>query len=221
MKKIAVRLVALFAAVAAMTVVEAVWRPGYALKSAIKWLLFGGVMVLPLWGGWKERMRWLAPRRDKALNAGLFLGAAACAAVVGGYFALRGAIDFSGVVTGLAGKEGITGQNFLFVALYICLANSFLEEAFFRGFGYLGLRDGMGEKGASALSAAAFSLYHVFILDGWFSPPVFAAMTAALFCAGLLFNRLDRGGAIYPAWCLHVGANVGINLVGCILLGVF
>ena len=130
MKKIAVRLVALFAAVAAMTVVEAVWRPGYALKSAIKWLLFGGVMVLPLWGGWKERMRWLAPRRDKALNAGLFLGAAACAAVVGGYFALRGAIDFSGVVTGLAGKEGITGQNFLFVALYICLANSFLEEAF-------------------------------------------------------------------------------------------
>ena len=45
----------------------------------------------------------------------------------------KGFVDFSQVTATLQEKHGITGENFIFVSLYISLANSFLEEFFLSG----------------------------------------------------------------------------------------
>ena len=106
-------------------------------------------------------------------------------------------------------------------AAYITLCNSFVEELFFRGFAFLALERAVGRRFAYAFSAAAFSVYHAAILDGWFSPLIFVLMLAGLFAGGLIFDFLaDKSRTVYPSWFLHMAANLGINTIGLILFGI-
>lgn len=134
------------------------------------------------------------------------------------YFLLKDVIDFSGITASLESGEGVTRQSFPLVAAYITLCNSLLEEFFFRGTAYLALSRVAGKRFACIFSAAAFSLYHAAILDGWFSPLLFVLMLSGLFVGGVIFNILaDRTESIYPSWFFHMAANLGINTIGLIL----
>ena len=114
---------------------------------------------------------------------------------------------------------GISADNFLYVSLYIAFCNSLLEEFFFRGFAYLTLKKVASPLFATAFSAAAFAFYHGGMLDGWFSPLLYAGTLAALFVCGLFFNYLNnRSNRIWTSWLTHMGANIAINTVGMILL---
>jgi len=73
----------------------------------------------------------------KGLLISILLGIFIFAAILGMYFAVRGVIDFSGVTASLTESMGITADNFMWVAIYISIMNSFLEEFFFRGFGFI------------------------------------------------------------------------------------
>lgn len=116
---------------------------------------------------------------------------------------------------------GVTPGNFVLVSLYIALVNSLLEEFFFRGFGFLALRQQAGQRGANLFSAGAFALYHVAIMTSWFSLPLFLLLITSLFVAGLLFNWLDaRSGSLYPSWLVHICANFAVNTVGFLLFGI-
>ena len=201
----------------AMALVEAVIQPGYVIKSVSKVLLFGGcVAVYALWTH-DPILRSVFARPDLRTALALTLGVYGL--LMGGYWILRHWIDLSTISAGLQEKENITAGNFLFVALYISLCNSFLEELFFRGFSYLTLRAHWAELPAQIFSAAAFAVYHVFILTGWFSLWLFLLALGGLFAAGLLFNWLDRRGSLFPSWLVHVGANLSINTVGLIMFG--
>jgi len=57
------------------------------------------------------------------------------------------------------------------------------------------------------------------MLDGWFSPLLYAGTLMALFACGLFFNYLNnRSHCIWTTWLTHMGANLAINTVGMILL---
>ncbi len=200
----------------------------YLPKSALKLLLFAGI---PLVCGILCRELRLGeffkfpPKNEKKQRTVIAVSAAAGAAlsiiIIAGYFLLRGVVDFSAVTGGLADGEGITPKTFPVVAVYITLCNSLLEELFFRGFAFLALKRTAGSKFAYLFSAAAFSVYHAAILDGWFSPFIFVLMLAGLFAAGLIFDLLaSKSRTVYPAWFLHMGANLGINTIGLILFGI-
>ena len=93
-----------------------------------------------------------------------------------------------------------------------------LEEFFFRGFAFL-----TAERKTPRVwlfSALAFALYHVAIMGSWFHPILFVLLTAALAVAGVLFNALDREGTLWPAWLVHMAANLAINLIGMHLFGI-
>ncbi len=110
---------------------------------------------------------------------------------------------------------GVTGNNFWLVSLYIAFVNSFLEEFFFRGFGFLSLGEALGPKAAYLFSSLLFALYHVAIMASWFSLALFLLLTA-----GLLFNWLDsRTNSLYPSWFVHICANLAINSIGFLLFG--
>ena len=71
-----------------------------------------------------------------------------------------------------------------------------------------------------AFSAIVFALYHVSILQGWFSPLLYALAMAGLAAGGLLFNFLDsRVQSILPSYLVHMAANLAINTIGLILFG--
>lgn len=202
---------------AAMAVMESYIQPGYVLKSMAKIIFFGLSIVLYGLTCRDHSIRSLFCRSD--LRHAVVLGIGVYALLLGGFWVLRAFIDLNTIAQGLLAKEHITASNFLFVALYISIFNSFLEELFFRGFSYLTLRKYWPELPAQIFSAAAFALYHVFILKGWFSPWIFALALAGLFVSGLFFNYLDRQGNLFPSWLVHASANLAINTVGLIMFG--
>lgn len=212
-------MVLMIAACLAMSWVEAIWKPGYAIKALCKLPLFLGIPLLfpsparPVKGyfsGWR-----------KGLKLGLPLGAGVFFFLLGAYWLLGGYFDFSAVTGALEANMGVTGKNFWLVSLYIACVNSFLEEFFFRGFGFLSLSPALGKNRACLFSALAFALYHISIMSAWFSLPLFLLLLAGLLLAGALFNWLDdRGDSLYPSWLVHICANLAINTIGFSLFGI-
>ena len=194
-----------------MAFLEAVIQPGYAAKSAIKLLLFAAAVCTI-----GDVRRWF---RREGLGMGLLLGGGIFAVILLVFFLFRPFLDLDAIAAGLMGKEGIGRENFLWVALYISIVNSLLEELLFRGLGWLQLRKHTSEGFAMIFSAAAFAAYHVAILDGWFTWWVYGLCMLGLFLGGLIFNLLDRRGSLLPSWLAHSGANLAINTVGLIMFG--
>lgn len=203
----------------AMALVDGVLRPGYAVKSAIKLAMF---MLIPLIASKIDRdvlyLSLLRPKK-KGLLPAIGLGVGIYAVILGGYFLLSPFFDFSQIAGALTENAGVTKNNFIYVSLYISFANSFLEEFFFRGFVFTNLKQHAGRKLAYVFSATAFSLYHVAMMIGWFSPALFLLVMAGLMAGGMIFNYLnEKLDTIYCSWLTHMFANFAINTIGFILL---
>ena len=182
--------------------------------------------MIPLfYFGWNKKERPLLKRlfciNGKTMVQAVLLGLLVYGVIVGGYFCTKSFVDFSQVTGTLQEKHGITGENFIFVSLYISLVNSFLEEFFFRGFAFLSLKPYIGRKLAYVFSPALFAFYHGGMLAGMFSWWVFLVLLTGLFVGGCIFNYLnEKSESLYPSWVTHMFANFAINTVGFILFGV-
>lgn len=204
-----------------MSFVDAIWHPGYAIKSAVKIIAF---FVIPLgYSGINKDIQLkslFVARKAGMIRAGL-LGIGVYIFILICYFTIGTYFDFSQVTGSLTKNVGVNKDNFALVAIYISFINSLLEEFFFRGFAFMNLRRIAGRKIAYTVSSIAFALYHVAMMIGWFSIPLFVLLLVALIGAGLLFNWLnEKQGNIYTSWFVHMFANFSINTVGFILFGI-
>lgn len=203
----------------AMTFVDGLLRPGYAIKSAIKVALF---MLVPLLVSKLDTDVFYLPLlkpKKKGLLAACGLGVGLYVLILGGYFLIGPYFDFSNIADSLTSNAGVTKDNFLYVSLYISFANSFLEEFFFRGFVFTNLKVLAGRKLAYAFSAIVFSGYHVAMMLGWFSVPLFLLVMVGLTAGGIIFNWLnEKLDTIYCSWLTHMFANFAINTIGFLLL---
>ena len=207
----------------AVTFIDAVVHPPYFSKIPIKILFF---LALPMlffafwheeWNEFKSLFRF----QKKGLLISLLLGIAIFGVILGGYFVTHDFIDFSDVTSSLTEGMGITADNFIWVAIYISIMNSFLEEFFFRGFGFITLKKYVNVRFAYFFSPVLFAIYHVGMLVGMFHPAVLALLMFGLIVGGLIFNALnDKLGNIYPSWFVHMAANFAINTIGFILFDV-
>ena len=207
---------------AVMSIVDGVIQPQYFVKSAIKILLFLLVPMMYFVVNREEtgEVKQLFQPRAKHIAIALGLGALVYSFILGGYFLLRGVIDFSGVASQLTESAGVSADNFIYVSLYISFVNSFLEEFLFRGFAFFTLKRLTSRKLAYIFSALAFALYHCGMTAGWFNIGIFALTLAGLFIAGVIFNFLnEKSGNIYTSWVVHMCANFAINTIGFILFG--
>lgn len=204
-----------------MALVEILITPSYSVKSLIKICTF---LILPLVTSMKNNLisfKSLFTGNKKSITFALILGIGIYVFILGAYFILGPYFDFSMVATNLENNLGVTKENFLFIALYITIINSILEEFFFRGFSFLSLKQVSSRKFAYIFSALAFAIYHVSIMNNWFTLPLFILLIVSLFIAGLLFNYLnERFNNIYVSWIVHMSANLAINTVGSILFGI-
>lgn len=203
-----------------MAYVDAVIRPDYAVKSVIKIVLF---LTLPLGFCLIHRdisFRSLFKLERKGIAFSVLLGVSVFVVILCSYFLLGPYFDLSQITESLESNTGVNAGNFIFVAIYISIVNSLLEEFFFRGFAFLTLKKLTGRKFAYIFSAGAFAAYHIAMMTSWFTIPLFLLLIISLFVAGLLFNWLnERNGNIYTSWMVHMCANLAINTIGFILFG--
>lgn len=200
-----------------MAYVDGVLQPGYAAKSGIKIMMFALVPAVMTFASKMVSVKEIFRFRKRGFGAALGLGIGIYALILGGWAIVRNWVDFSGIADSLTSTAGVTKENFLYVSLYISFVNSLLEEFFFRGFVYRNLAE--RTRFAYIFSAAAFSLYHVAMMIGWFHPALLVLVLAGLFLGGLIFNWLnEKLGCIYASWLTHMFANFAINTIGFILL---
>ena len=202
-----------------MALVDGVAQPSYGIKSVIKIGLF---LMVPFVLSLLDRtvsIRGMFKFRARGMATALVLGAELYALILGAYFVAARFFDFSGIARSLSGNLGVDGENFLWVAVYISFLNSLLEEFFFRGFVFTNLRRSASRPVAYGFSAAAFALYHVAMMIGWFPIPVYAVVIVGLSVGGLIFNYLnEKFETLYVSWFVHVFASFAINTVGFLLL---
>lgn len=211
----------IFCAVA-MSLVDGVIQPPYALKSVIKVVLF---LLVPFtyfalhqkdWG--QVRALFVPQKRD--LLIALALGAGVYGFILGGYLLLTKLYDISELVLKLTADAGVGADNFVFVSIYISLVNSMLEEFLFRGFAFLTLKKLTNRRFAYIFSALIFAIYHFGMMAAgniWIS----LLALIALFVAGCMFNWLnERSGNIITSWLVHMFANFAINTIGFMIFGI-
>ncbi|MEE0265570.1 MAG: CPBP family intramembrane glutamic endopeptidase [Acutalibacteraceae bacterium] len=206
-----------------VTGVDAVLHPDYFVKIPVKVVFF---LVLPVLffvknkSDFKEFKKLFVFKRNGILKS-LLLGLGVYAVITGGYLLTRNIIDFSGVTSNLTEGMGITADNFIYVSLYISLMNSFLEEFFFRGYGFVTLKKYTSRKTAYIFSSAMFAVYHIGMLVGMFNIGALALLLFGLILGGCIFNYLNEvNDNIYSSWFVHMFANFAINTVGFILFGI-
>lgn len=204
--------------------IDAIIKPNYFIKVPIKICFF---LVIPflffLISEHKlpQSFKRLFCFQRKGILKSLALGIAVFSVILGGYYLLRGVVDFSNVTASLLDKGGITADNFIYVFIYIAFCNSFLEEFFFRGYGFIILKEYAGRGFAYVFSSAVFACYHIGMLIGMFNIWVLLILLAGCIIGGMIFNYLNEAnGNIYSSWFVHMFANFAINTVGLILFGI-
>lgn len=202
-----------------MTLTEQLFAPPYFIKSVIKLLLtltLIGIGTALSQIGLRESVR--LRKMQKAGKLIVFM-IAVIPTVLLGFMLLRGFLDLPTIRQNLMQKEQLTKENCLYVFAYITLVNSFLEEAFFRGFLTEAFRRADMQKSGTLLSALAFAVYHLGIVDSWLSVPMLLLCMAALFGAALFLQAIcDHYESVKASWLVHGCANLAINAVGILLI---
>lgn len=201
----------------AMICVDNFLRPSYCIKAIIKAILFLGfpaIYGVAFHDSFSQIRNLFVAKRGHLLKS-LAMGVGIGTLILAAYFCLRPFVDFSGVAASL------DKENFVPIIIYVALCNSLLEEFFFRGFAFMVLKNESNRKLAYVFSSVLFAAYHTGVVDGWFNIWLFALMMAGLVIGGCIFNWLnEKHEDIYSSWFVHMFVNVGINIVGCILLDI-
>ncbi len=215
-------ILSLFVFSLAVTYIDAFVHPPYFSKIPIKILFF---LVLPILyfvfnkealSDFKSLFRF----KKKGLGLSLLLGVGIYAVIVGGFFLTRNVFDYSGVTKNLTEGMGITKDNYIYVALYISFMNSFLEEFFFRGFGFIIMKKYTNRTFSYIFSPVLFAFYHVGMTASMFEPVLLLLVMTGLIAGGLIFNYLnEKNENIYSSWFTHMFANFAMHTVGFILFG--
>ncbi|MBO4696806.1 MAG: CPBP family intramembrane metalloprotease [Lachnospiraceae bacterium] len=214
-----IRIAGLILTAAALTAVfltEQIIKPGYWIKSAVKVSAFGGAVLIYMLLSGKKLCDLINLHKPKSIRKLLLCIALFFVGIIALFLIFKSRIDMASIRQSLVTKEGLTRKNCFFVFAYIIIVNSFLEEAFFRGF-LSGIIP--NKKIGYPVSALMFSLYHIGIIGSWFHPLILLLCIAGLAAVGLFLQFLsERFRSVAAGWIVHASANVAINTIGALLI---
>lgn len=134
-------------------------------------------------------------------------------------FSLKSFIDTEAIRTDFVSRMQLSRKSMIIAGIYTIFVNSFIEEYFFRGFIFQGIRNFERNKSAYFISSAAFAIYHVSIFEAWFNVWLMMLMLIGLFIGGLLFAYfVKKTGSILTSWMIHVSADLALVLFGFLVL---
>jgi uncharacterized protein len=150
-----------------------------------------------------------------ALFKSLLLGLIIYVAIIGGFVIIQALISLDMIRESLLAQVNVNRDNFIFVALYISFINSWIEEFFFRDFGYFKIKPILGKYMSMILSSLLFAIYHISIVKDWAHPLLVVLAILGLFFVGIFFILLnERNQNILSSWMVHMFANLAINTIG-------
>ena len=193
---------------------EEVIRPSYAVKSLVKAGCWMGTVVLYALISHRKLEDVIRLHRTKEMKRPAIAALACFLGIFAAFALLKNQLDLPAIRSPLMAKEKLTRENCLSVFAYIIVVNSFLEEAFFRGFVFQLMMD---RKTGALVSALLFAVYHIGIVATWFNPLVFALCIIGLAGVGLFLQWLSER-SIIGSWLPHAAANTAINLIGALLI---
>lgn len=204
-------------------IIDTIIKPNYFVKIPIKIILFFALPMIFFISNKEDfkEFKKLFIFRKEGLIKSILLGVLVYIIIISAYFLTKNIIDYSNVTTSLTKGMGITARNFIYVSLYISLMNSFLEEFFFRGYGFITLKNYSTRKLAYIFSSSIFAIYHIGMLIGMFNFATLLLLLIGLIIGGCIFNYLnEKNNNIYSSWFVHMFTNFAINTVGFILFGI-
>lgn len=200
-----------------MISIELIIQPSYWIKSMLKLGNFFLAIIL-CHVIFNTNINILEFDRKNVKNS-IYIAAVVYLLIIAAFILFDKYIDAEQIKNSLMGKEHIKRSNFIYVAMYITIVNSFIEEAFFRGFIFLNIKVLGFCKSGFVYSALLFSLYHIGIMSSWFNIYMFLVTLSALFAAGILLNWFAyKGKSFLSSWPIHIAANLGINTIGFLIL---
>lgn len=198
---------------AILFVVEQWLAIGYIWKVLLKIVFMLGVPLLFVRPDWKK----LFVFKKSNFWWSLSLCFAFIIILVGAFIVLESHIDLENIKTELLKKQGLSAGMFILVSFYIIFGNAVMEEYFFR---YFLVRE--QPKWAPYASSLLFSIYHMTIFLGWFSWYILAVVLVGLALGGFIFCQLNRGTHTFLySWIAHIGADIGIIIIGFHMFGYF
>lgn len=211
-----------FIACIVMFVIEKYIAPNYFVKSGIKLFVFAlPIFIYMKMFGKEKILDQITNFKRKELKKILFFALGVYVFIIVMHMLLKNYIDLETIKSHLLARENVSADNFLYVCVYISFINSFLEELFFRGFIFLRLAKLGFKRSGYFISSMAFSIYHVAIISSWFNVWIFALIIVGLVIVGYIFSHVaEKTDSFIGPWLLHVFANLGINTIGFIMLGI-
>lgn len=145
----------------------------------------------------------------KNLFFSLLIGICLAGIYISGFLVFRNLIDTQIIAVKLTELISINLSNLIFIGVYIILANSLLEEYFWRGFMFKRLNDLINPKLAYIITGLAFSFHHIMFYYNWFSLPVFIAVTLGLTVYSMIMNLIfQKYNDLFSCWLVHGIADV-------------
>lgn len=197
-----------------MALIETVIEPAYAMKSAAKAAVFLLVPLLFFRAAKIKLFDHSLALDQKTVLKLLALGSLIYAVIIGGYGLTLYLFDYASLVQSLSADQRVDSNSFLWVALYISLGNSFLEEFLFRRIAFLQLSRHTSRKTAYLFSSVTFAVYHIAIIGTSFPPPLLVLVLIGLTAGGLIFDCADeKSKTIYNSWIIHMFADFAIMTI--------
>jgi membrane protease YdiL (CAAX protease family) len=158
----------------------------------------------PSWPTWNMRAALLG------VAFGVLVGAAAW--VLYGAW-LDEALDVSDVRRKAA--ELHVREHYVLFAAFLSLANSALEEYYWRWFVFGRCRRHLAVAGAAMLSGLAFAAHHGIVLVVMFGARAGAGLTLGVAIGGVFWAWLyDRYGSLYACWISHLLVDLAVMWIG-------
>ncbi len=218
-KKTIIGIAIALAALLIMGYIEQVVAPAYLIKSIIKVFLFLGTILLYKIIS-KEKLKDII-RFNKMRPAKIlyFCMGIAYIGIILLFVILRNHLDLQNIKNSLVSKEQLTRENCLFIFSYIMICNSFLEEAFFRGFIFHLFESLKLKKLGYVFGGLSFALYHIGMVSNWFNLFIFIFCIAGLAVVGMILQFIScKYDSLKASWLIHGCANFAINTIGAILI---
>ncbi|HEV3204743.1 MAG TPA: type II CAAX endopeptidase family protein [Gemmataceae bacterium] len=176
------------------------------------------------WVWWYGRRPiWPSRPQSRGLGMGLAFGGVVLLGTIAFYFLVFNYTHFleqtPPKIRGKIMEFGVDSPAlYILFGLVLSLVHSLLEEYYWRGFVFGGLRQYVSLGWAIGISGLAFMSHHVITLAVFF-PGNFWTMAvplaAAIAVGGAFWAWLyDRSGSIYASWFSHLLVDVGIMAVG-------
>lgn len=181
-----------------------------------------GLLLVPLvWHFGLERRR-IEIRRPtgSGLLLGLLTGLVISGVIIIGYLLAGEFLVDPAVMREAAERSGLADrQLYLWLAAYIVLINSLLEEYVWRWFVYEKCRVMVGSLTAVALAACLFTIHHIVALACQFELPVIIVGSVGVFLGGLIWSWCYlKTGSIWAGYVSHILVDIAVFVVGWMIL---